>query len=141
MIRPATEQDYSQVCALLQSESLPIVDLEKELPHFFVKMENDGIVGSIGLELYERSALLRSMIVNPAYRNKGIASELVHELASYAKGKGVKNLFLITNTAENYFRKQGFIRIERENVEMAVLQSKEFNGLCPASSVIMMKKI
>jgi N-acetylglutamate synthase-like GNAT family acetyltransferase len=141
MIRPATEQDYPQVCALLQSESLPIIDLEKELPHFFVKMQNDSIIGSIGLELYERSALLRSMIVNPANRNKGIASELVHELASYAKEKGVKNLFLITNTAENYFQKQGFIRIERENVEKEVLQSKEFNGLCPASSVIMMKKI
>ena len=141
MIRPTTKLDYSKVCALLQSESLPTVDIETDLPHFFVKTENDEIVGSIGLELYGRSALLRSMMVLPAHRNKGIASGLVQELTHYAKTKGVHQLFLITNTAENYFQKQGFIRIPRENVETIVLRSKEFNGLCPASSAIMMKKI
>ena len=141
MIRATTERDYTQVCSLLQSESLPIIDLEKDLPHFFVKTVDGEIVGSIGLEHYGQSALLRSMIVSPDFRNKGIASELVNQLTGYAKEHGVKKLFLITNTAENYFQKLGFMKITREEVEKEVLQSREFNGLCPASSAIMVKQL
>ena len=141
MIRATTERDYTQVCSLLQSESLPTIDLENDLPHFFVKTVGEEIVGSIGMERYGQSALLRSMIVSPAFRNKGIAADLVYQLTGYAKGQGVKKLFLITNTAEVYFEKLGFIRVARETVEKDVLRSGEFNGLCPASSAIMMKQL
>jgi len=141
MIRPTTEMDYSQVCSLLQSENLPDSDLQSNLPHFFVKTINEEIVGSIGMEQYGHSGLLRSMIVSPAFRNKGIASELVNQLTQYARDHGVRKLFLITNTAENYFQRLGFVKITRDKVETEVLQSKEFNGLCPASSSIMMKHL
>lgn len=141
MVRPTTEQDYGEVCSLLQSENLPTIDLERNLPHFFVKTMNEVIVGSIGLEYYGASGLLRSMLVRPQFRNKGIAFELVNHLSHYAKDRGVRKLFLITNTAEDYFQRLGFTRIPREEVEKEVLQSKEFNGLCPASSAIMMKQL
>lgn len=141
MIRATTEQDYPRVCTLLQSEDLPTIDLDKHLPHFFVKTINDEIVGSIGMEHYGQSGLLRSMIVGLSFRNKGIASELVNKLTQYARDQGLKKLFLITNTAEDYFQKFGFIKVSREQVEKEVLQSKEFNGLCPASSAIMMKQL
>jgi len=141
MVRPTTEMDYTQVCSLLQSESLPTIDLERDLPHFFVKTINEEIVGSIGMEHYGESGLLRSMLVRPTFRNKGIASELVNHLSHYAKDRGVRKLFLITNTAEDYFQRMGFTKVLREKVEKEVLQSKEFNGLCPASSAIMMKEL
>jgi amino-acid N-acetyltransferase len=141
MIRATTAQDYADVCSLLQSERLPIIDLKTDLPHFFVKTIGGEIIGSIGMEHYGQSGLLRSMIVSPAFRNKGIASELVNQLTGYAKHRGVKKLFLITNTAEDYFQRFGFIRIPRDIVEKEVLQSQEFNGLCPASSAIMMKQL
>ena len=141
MIRATTQQDYARVCSLLQSESLPTIDIAKDLQHFFVKTIGGEIVGSIGMEQYGQSALLRSMIVNPAFRNQGIASELVKTLTQYAQDRGVKNSFLITNTAEKYFQRFGFITIDKDLVEKAVLHSKEFNGLCPSSSAIMMKQL
>ena len=141
MVRPTTEMDYTQVCSLLQSESLPTIDLERDLPHFFVKTINEEIVGSIGMEHYGESGLLRSMLVRPTFRNKGIASELVNHLSHYARDHGVRKLFLITNTAEDYFQRMGFTKVPREKVEKEVLQSKEFNGLCPATSAIMMKEL
>jgi amino-acid N-acetyltransferase len=141
MIRSTTEQDYPRVCSLLELENLPTIDLDKNLPHFFVKTINEEVVGSIGMEHYGQSGLLRSMIVGPAFRNKGIASELVNKLTQYAKDQGLKKLFLITNTAEEYFQRFGFIKVSREHVEQEVLQSKEFNGLCPASSAIMVKQL
>jgi len=59
MIRPATNKDYSSVCDLLASENLLTLDLDRNLSHFFVMTEQNEIVGSIGMELYGRSALLR----------------------------------------------------------------------------------
>ena len=141
MIRPATANDYSRVCDLLQSENLPTIDLPKDLPHFFVKTDSEGIVGIVGLELYGGAALLRSMIVLPFYRNKGVASELIDELTLNAKKENVHSIFLITNTAEEFFNRKGFRKVERRNVDERVLQSQEFNGLCPASSAVMMKEI
>jgi amino-acid N-acetyltransferase len=141
MIRPATASDYPKVCQLLQSENLPIIDIPKDLPHFFVKTDSNEIVGAAALELYENAALLRSMIVLPFYRNKGIASELVDELTLEARRKSVRSLFLITNTAEDFFNRKGFRKVEKENVDERVLQSQEFNGLCPESSAVMMKEI
>jgi len=99
------------------------------------------IVGSIGMELYGQSALLRSMAVASDHRSKGIAKALINELMAYAKEKRVSDMFLITNTAEQYFQRVGFKKIPREEVKEVVLQSKEFNGLCPASSAIMMKEL
>ena len=141
MIRPATSSDYPQVCQLLESESLPTVDLPKELSHFFVRTEKEDIIGAIGIELYGGAALLRSMVVVPSFRNKGIASELIDELTLEVKKEHVHSLFLITNTAEAFFSRKGFRKIERADVDERVLQSQEFNGLCPASSAIMMKEI
>ena len=141
MIRATTEKDYNHVCLLLQAESLPTIDLPTDLRNFFVKTVDGRIVGSIGMEAYGESGLLRSMAVDSAFRNKGIASELVSELTRHAKGLRVRKLFLITNTAEEYFKKFGFVKVVRESVDKEVLQSREFNGLCPASSAIMMKQL
>ena len=141
MIRSATEKDYLTVRDLLQSESLPTIDLDRNLSHFFVMTDENEIVGSIGMEVYEDSALLRSMVVSSSHRNKGIASALVTELTRYAREKNVTTIYLITNTAEEYFKKAGFKSIPREEVKDSVLQSQEFNGLCPTSSAIMMKHL
>jgi len=81
------------------------------------------------------------MAVASGHRSKGIAMALINELMAYAKGKRVSDMFLITNTAEQYFQRVGFKKIPREEVKEVVLQSKEFNGLCPASSAIMMKEL
>ena len=62
-------------------------------------------------------------------------------LLKMAAEKGINNVYLITNTAQDYFEKKGFNQISRKEVAEPVLASKEFNGLCPASSVIMFKAI
>ena|ERR1700730_4485339 len=141
MIRPAMPNDYEDVCRLLATENLPTSDLPKELPDFFVIFKDNKIIGSIGLEVYGAAALLRSMIVLTDYRGKGTASLLVNQLISHAKAKGIRKLYLITNTAEKYFERKGFEKIERTQVDAPVLVSREFNGLCPASSTLMMKRI
>jgi amino-acid N-acetyltransferase len=137
MIRSATGVDLPEVSKLLESEKLPTVDLPPNLAQFFVEEKDGRVVGSIGLEVYGTAALLRSMAVSASHRNKGIAGELISKLLTEAKAKGIRSIYLITNTAELYFKKKGFVQISKENVERGVLASAEFNGLCPASSSVM----
>ncbi len=140
-IEPAAAEDFSSVCALLESAQLPTADLRQDMAHFFLAIIGDDTVGAIGLDPYGSSGLLRSMIVQPEFRNMGIAAHLVETLEAHAKKEGVEELYLITNTAEQFFAKIGFKKIQRDQLPDAVAGSAEFNGLCPASSTIMKKKI
>lgn len=139
--RKATPADLRQICTLLEKENLPVSDINAGLQAFFVAEDGNEIVGNIGIESYGDVALLRSMAVNPGYRNHGIAGKLVEHLLHFASEKHISSLYLVTNTAEVYFAKKGFKRINRQQVDRKMFASAEFNGLCPASSVIMVKNV
>jgi amino-acid N-acetyltransferase len=138
-IRPATAADYNKLAALLQTEQLPVVDIDTSLPHFFVATNGDDVIAGIGMEHYDKAALLRSMVTAPAWRGRGLASALVDTLFEYAGKAGVRSIYIVTTTAEEYFLQKGFKRIDRSGVDQLVLQSAEFNGLCPSSAAIMVK--
>jgi len=140
-IQKAGEKDFETVCKLLLQENLPIADLNPLLENFFIAVEDNKITGVIGMDRYGKDGLLRSAIVQKEYRNKGIAAALVARLFDEAAKQGVSTLYLITNTAAAYFEKKGFKKITKAEVAPAVLESKEFNGLCPASSIIMVQKL
>jgi amino-acid N-acetyltransferase len=139
--RQAKKDDYDAIRNLLSGENLPITDLNPLLENFFVSEDAAGINGVMGMDRYDNLGLLRSAIVKKESRNHGIASVLITNLFDHAQASGIKTLYLITNTAERYFSNKGFEKIAKENVPATVLQSKEFNGLCPASSVIMKRGI
>ena len=139
--RKASAEDLAAIRRLLEEEHLPTADIDGKAQEFFVAAVDDKLVANIGLETYGDTALLRSMIVTSRQRNNGIASRMVSELISYAKAKHVRSLYIVTNTAEAYFEKKGFVKISREAVDSRLFASATFNGLCPASSVIMMKDL
>jgi amino-acid N-acetyltransferase len=140
-IDAATPSDYQAVRELLSKHKLPIEDINLELTRFFVVKQHGSLVGVIGMEQYGEYGLLRSMATDPVYRNNGIASSLVAELLKYGKRLGLKEIYLLTETAENYFTKKGFQKINREETPAAIKQSAEFSHLCPSSAVVMKKEI
>jgi amino-acid N-acetyltransferase len=140
-IRPATAADYKQLIELLQAENLPVVDIDAELPHFFVAVEEKDIVAGIGLEHYGEAALLRSMVTAPGWRNRGLAATLIDQLIQYAASKSVQKVFAVATTAEKYLQAKGFTRIDRSLVHPMVLQSAEFNGLCPSTAAVLYREL
>lgn len=140
-IRPAAAKDCDEVCALLSISKLPIDDIDRTLPHFFVAEVDSSIAGVIGLEVYEQFGLLRSMATKQKYRNYGIATGLVNTLMSYAATTGLKEIYLLTETAKEYFEKKSFTVIERTKVPAAVQQSAEFSHVCPSHAIVMKKNI
>ncbi len=131
----------AEIIALLATEKLPTKDLHFELDHFLVAEENGTIVGVAGLEIYENNGLLRSVAVDAAFRNKNIAGELLKKIEDLAVSKGLQAIYLLTETAPDYFIKKDYLKTERSEVPPAMQQSSEFSFVCPQSAILLKKEI
>jgi amino-acid N-acetyltransferase len=131
----------STAVALLQAHGLPVSDITGEhLEHFFFGSDGSP-TGLVGLELYGTDALLRSLVVAENARGKGLGSTLIDHAEQYAASKGVRSIYLLTTTAEAFFKRLGYECIERSTAPPSIERTREFAGLCPASSAFMSKRI
>ena len=140
-IRKATQQDLSSIQELLSASKLPIDGISPHLQNFLVAEMNGKIIGTIGLEIYQKTGLLRSAAVMPDLQNKGIGNRLLNMIVDYAKEQGIQELLLLTTTAQNYFAQKGFVTINRDVVQGNVLSSSEFQDGCPAAAICMKKML
>jgi len=140
-INPVFAGQRQEVIDLLSAARLPVEDLTASLEQFFVALEDDAITGIIGMETYGSEGLLRSMLVLPSHRKRGIASLLVKRLEESAGEHRIRELYLLTESAAPFFAKQGYEAIARSEAPAAVQQSAEFQHLCPQSAIVMKKQI
>ncbi len=142
-IAPAQEGDYGEVIALLEAASLPTEDLERSsMAQFLVARHGSGkLIGAIGVERYGRAALMRSLVVAPDYRNCGLGTRLVAKLEAHCRSLAVRELFLLTTTARDFFASQRYQATGRESVPIALRGAAEFTRLCPDSAVCMTKSL
>ena len=133
-----TSLPLASVKRLLTEANLPTSDLtEAHLQHFFASGE-DGVVG---LEIYPPVALLRSLAVAASARGRGIGSALLADAERYAREQRIQQIYLLTSTAEQFFARAGYERVERAAVPQAIQETQEFSTLCPASSALMRKQL
>ncbi|HEY9196515.1 MAG TPA: arsenic resistance N-acetyltransferase ArsN2 [Mucilaginibacter sp.] len=130
-----------QIIALLESANLPVADLPENPDNFFVAIKNDEVIGVIGMEIHGGYGLLRSLAVSAAYRGLGIAGELITRIEALGRLKGLTGLYLLTETAPDYFSKKGFVQTDRALVPPEVQQSSEFSHVCPVSAIVMNKSL
>jgi amino-acid N-acetyltransferase len=129
------------IITLLSSEKLPAGDLPATLENFLMAVQDDELIGVIGLEIYGNYGLLRSLAVKPTFRNQNIAGKLIAQIETLAVSKGLKAIFLLTETATDYFARKGYEKITRNDVPEEVQQSSEFSHVCPQSANVMKKYI
>lgn len=133
--------DFEVVVEILKSAGLPTEDIEPTLPYFSIALADDKLVGVAGLEIYGTYGLLRSVAVLEDFRNFKIAHRLVNGILKEARLEGVKEVYLITTTAEKYFEKEGFEQVDRSVIPTEVAHSSQISSLCPSSAVVMKKKV
>jgi amino-acid N-acetyltransferase len=85
--------------------------------------------------------LLRSVSIIKEEQGKGYGNFLNTAIENYAADSGISCLYLLTTTAKDFFDKQGYCAINREDAPASVQQTAEFTALCPSSAVVMKKKI
>lgn len=140
-IVPLTALRRQGLVELLAAEKLPVQDLPEQPENFFVAVADERVVGGVGLEKHGHYGLLRSLVVDPAWRSRKIAGKLVRHLEQRAAALGLDTLFLLTETAPHYFQKKGFEFITRTEVPEAMKQSSEFSNVCPQSAIVMKKNL
>jgi amino-acid N-acetyltransferase len=132
----------STAAALLQAQGLPVSDITDEhLEHFFYIGSDGAPTGLVGVEIYGADALLRSLVVGDAARTQGLGSSLVEHAEDYAALRHVSAMYLLTTTAESFFRRRGYRCIDRALAPPAIQSTREFAGLCPAKSAFMIKRL
>ena len=119
---------------------MPYRDFDLNKMKVILVIDNEAVVGSIGVELYPPDALLRSFILRPEYRGKGIGNSLFSYLLSHSCQTGIRDLHLLTDTAADYFMSKGFTVVNRNSAPTQIQQTAEFTDLCPSTSTYMVKK-
>ncbi|HSP35991.1 MAG TPA: arsenic resistance N-acetyltransferase ArsN2 [Thermoanaerobaculia bacterium] len=137
VIAPATSADIEAIKEILVANELPTAGVDDYWSTFLVARDGDTVVACGGAEAYQVAALIRSIAVLPAYRRHGLGRRIVRELLDRLASRGLREFYLLTTTAEEYFRKRGFKKIDRDQVHPQLLASREFQDACPQSAVCM----
>lgn len=141
IIRALMPGEEPQVRVLLADSALPVEDLDRSKVRFVVAVDDSGTRGVIGLEAFGPVGLLRSLAVREDARGSGLGGRLVDALEADARGNGVNQLVLLTQTAAPFFARRGYAVIAREAAPTAVHDSAEFRSICPASATCMTKHL
>jgi len=140
-IERARGGDLDAVRRLLTAHDLPLDGLADHVDTLLVARRDGVVVGSAALEVYRDGALLRSLAVAPELHGRGLGCDLTDAALQMARDLDVADVYLLTTTAERFFPKFGFRRIDREDVPASVRESVEFRSACPSSAVVMAKTL
>lgn len=146
-LRTATPDDRAAIERLLTATGLPTTGIADLLAtrsaDFFVAEEHETgeLVAVAGLEVCCDDALLRSVAVRPEWQQHGLGRDLIRHVVCVAEGRGLRALYLLTMTAEHYFPRFGFERIERRAVPADIAETLEFKSACPASATVMVRPL
>lgn len=143
LIRPATAADLEAVSELLRSARLvPIDDTAQFGDQYAVAAAVDGtIVGMAGYERYGTDILLRSVTVDEKWRSVGIGHRLSLDRLEHASVRGCTTAYLLTDTAAEYWKRHGFVQIDRSAAPAAISHSREWSAICPASAIAMRRHL
>jgi len=136
-IAPAKAADIEVIKRLLTANDLPTAGVDDHWKTFIVARDGERVVACGGSEAYQFAALIRSVAVEPEYRSHGLGRRIVRQLLDRLASRGLREFYLLTTTAEEYFRRRGFKTIDRDEVHPQLLSSREFQDACPESAVCM----
>ena len=139
-IVPASQNSFTAAIRLLEKYGLPTKDVSSGT-QLFVMEEGNDIIGTVAVEYDYDNALLRSLSVAENYRNKGIGEKLVAFIENYVLQQGVQNIYILTTSAEKFFAKRKYQKIERTEVPAFIQNTSEFSSVCPSSAAVMKKQV
>lgn len=136
------EAKLDAVRSLLSACELPTADLASFFGTQFLAVEDeDDLIAVVGLEGYQDVALLRSLAVTSGHRGHGIGRALVKKAEQQAIDAGVRDLYLLTMTAQDFFAELGYTVADRASAPASIKGTTQFSGLCPDAAVLMHKRL
>jgi len=140
-IEDARPTDLPATECLLHSNGLPTAGLELAIGTAVVARADHRIVGCAAIEIYGSAGLLRSVCVERGHRGVGLGRRLVQRAEAVARHRRVDELFLLTETAADWFPRLGYEPDCRESAPGPLQASPEFTGACPVSAALLRKRL
>ena len=134
-------EDRGAALALIEASRLPRAGLENTGLRLWVARADGVVVGVAGLEPYGDVALLRSVATDERHREHGVATSLCGAVVEAARAGGARRVYLLTETAERFFRRLGFESQNRSEADPRLLVSAEFQGNQCASAQLMARRV
>ena len=136
-IARARPEEWPQIEELLRARALPLEGAKEHLSEFLVAVDSGRVLGTAALEVYGPYGLLRSIAVQEQIAGRGLGTQLVRAALARAESLGLRELYLLTTTAAEYFERHGFERISVHDLPSPLSASQELRGACPASATVM----
>jgi protein-tyrosine-phosphatase/N-acetylglutamate synthase-like GNAT family acetyltransferase len=128
--------------ALLEANGLPVTDIDPVLPPRFFGVEGArGLEGVVAIERQGNAGLLRSLAVTEERRGTGLGKALVAHVEAVAVNEGLHELWLLTTTAERFFRHLGWEPAPRDSAPEAIRGTTEFRSVCPSSAACLRRDL
>lgn len=141
MLRSARPIDLSAIATLLAEFGLPTRGVVDSLESFVVVELKGRLIGVGGIEIHGRNALLRSLAVSPEHQHSGVATAICDHLEAQAAQQDLESVYLLTETAEQFFSGRGYEVVARSEAPAAIAASEEFSALCPQSATLMRRSL
>jgi UDP-N-acetylmuramate: L-alanyl-gamma-D-glutamyl-meso-diaminopimelate ligase len=137
-IRPAHRGDMAGVRALLANVELDEPARDDQFPSFYVLNNEQGIVGTVALDVMGDDAVLRALATHSDSRGAGYGWMLADMAVSQARWRGVRRIYLLTESASDFFAaKFGFRVVDRSTLSKQVAASETFTAARGANLVAM----
>ena len=141
LVERARPADYPAIAGLLTEAGLPLDGAEGAFVTGVVARDDDRLVGAAAVELHGDAALLRSVVVAPDLRGTGLGRALVTAAEQVATEGGARTVYLLTETAADWFPRLGYSPIARGDLVGPVTTSVEFTTACSESAVAMCREL
>lgn len=139
--RAATAADVADLRRLMVGSGLPAEDLEQHLRVFRVVERDGGLIACVALERHGSDGYLRSVAVAAAHRGAGLGARLTEEMQREAAAEGLRDLWLMTLSAEPFFARLGFVRLPREQSPPWLRSHDHYLTYCPAGAIVMRRPL
>jgi hopanoid C-3 methylase len=137
-IKLAKPNETKKVGNLLKKCNLSTEGLKEQINNFYLAELNNGLVGSIGLEIYGKYGIIRSTAVLPQYRKKGIGAKLAKKMIDFAESRGIDEIYLKTENEEKFFSGIGFRRITPDRIPAEIKDTDMLVESCCSSKAAAM---
>lgn len=117
------DDDLPLIVQLLAAAGLPPEGLDQTIG--WLAVVGSSVVGHVAVELTPDAAVLRSLVVKPSHRGRGVAVSLL-AAAEFLAGK--RNIVLRTDTIGAWLERRGYQRTTLARVPASVLETTQFKG-------------
>lgn len=140
-IARATPGDAPSVEALLAAAGLPLEGAREALACGVVARRGETVIAAAAVERFGGAGLLRSVVVDASLRGEGVGRAVVLAAEELARSEGVRELYLLTETAADWFPRLGYEVVDRAAAATVVGASIEFTTVCRDTGVPMRKRL